>query len=151
MEKACRMKLNKLHILYRHPCTPCNGKSITRCNIRITGVKINLAAATTGKNDKRRSNRHDFARKPFLNIGATTPVIPRKSQPAGSDKIYDHTMLKYSYILFRMNSRKKRFLDFSTSNISRMENPSFGMATLLPEIVPTSDLFRKGQAKLLQF
>ena len=44
------MKLHKFEIGHRCPGTVSHGNPVTRCNVRITGVKINLSGAAGGKN-----------------------------------------------------------------------------------------------------
>jgi hypothetical protein len=74
-----RMKLDEFQIRQHRAGTIGHGHAVARGNIRIRGIKINLAGAARGQDHGLGGESLDFARVVIQDISAEHPVFSRRA------------------------------------------------------------------------
>ena len=134
MEKARGMKLDELHVLYFRSRAPGKRDPITGGRIGIARVKIDLAAASGGKNGIMSFYRVNLPGRSVEHICSDTAVFAFNADPPGHYQIDDD--LIFSEFDFRMTLDRtdhRRFA-FLAGDVSSMKNAPRAVPAFAGEI-----------------
>ena len=135
MVERCRVKLDELHIGNFSASTVSHGNTVSRGNVRIGGVGINMTKPARGKHG---DFCNDFFRLLLLRIKhistVTVYIVCFYNKMMFCKQLNGIVVFKQGDVWMVVNTCKQRTLHFTSGNILRVHNAVHRMPTLFPKM-----------------
>ena len=128
------MELDELHVGDGGSRAPGHRHPVARRDVGVRRVKIDLPAAARSEDQPVGPNRLDVTRDLVEHVSAEATVLGGESKFPRRNQIDGHVMFQQLHPGRRVELAQQRLLDLKAGHVLHMQDPSFRMATLPPEI-----------------
>jgi hypothetical protein len=132
--EAGRVELDELHVHDGGPRPVGHGDAVSRRDLRVAGVDVDLAAAPGGQQGQRRANPPDLAALLVEQVGTDHPGRPGPRQLLGGHQVHGQDVSEDLDPGVVLAAGHQHPLDLLAGEVGRVEHTTVGVATLPAQV-----------------